>query len=85
MAPLGFEPFIPTSERPQTHVLDRTAAGVGVEVEMAIGKLKIVKSPGMDQYAVEMIQCREGKHHVSRYTELFEIVVGALTTCTQYT
>jgi len=49
MAPAGFEPFIPASDRPQIHVLDRAAAGVGVEVEMAIEKLKIHKSPGMDQ------------------------------------
>ena len=27
--PAGFEPTIPVSERPQTHALDRAAAGIG--------------------------------------------------------
>jgi hypothetical protein len=27
--PAGFEPVIPTSERPQTHALDRAATGIG--------------------------------------------------------
>jgi hypothetical protein len=30
MPPAGFEPSIPASERPQTHVLDRTATRIGV-------------------------------------------------------
>jgi hypothetical protein len=30
MPPLGFEPTIPVSERPQTHALDRTATAIGV-------------------------------------------------------
>jgi len=30
MPPEGFEPSIPASERPQTHVLDRTATGIGL-------------------------------------------------------
>jgi len=29
MPPLGFEPIIPASERPQTHTLDRAASGIG--------------------------------------------------------
>jgi hypothetical protein len=29
MPPVGFEPTIPVSERPQTHVLDRAATGIG--------------------------------------------------------
>ena len=29
MSPVGFEPAIPASERPQTHALDRTATGIG--------------------------------------------------------
>ena len=29
MPPAGFEPEIPTSERPQTHTLDRVATGTG--------------------------------------------------------
>jgi len=28
MPPVGFEPTIPASERPQTHVLDRAATGI---------------------------------------------------------
>jgi hypothetical protein len=66
MPPAGFEPLIPVSERPKTHVLDCAVAGVGVEVEMAIEKLKVHKSPGIDQIAVEMVYCRKGKHHVPR-------------------
>jgi hypothetical protein len=30
MPPVGFEPTIPTSERPQTHVLDCAATGIGL-------------------------------------------------------
>jgi len=29
MAPAGFEPAIPASERPQKHVLDPAATGIG--------------------------------------------------------
>jgi len=29
MTPVGFEPIIPTGERPQTKVLDRKATGTG--------------------------------------------------------
>jgi hypothetical protein len=29
MPPAGFEPAIQASERPQTHVLDREATGIG--------------------------------------------------------
>jgi hypothetical protein len=29
MTPVGFEPTIPASVRPQTHALDRTATGIG--------------------------------------------------------
>jgi len=30
MPPAGFEPKIPTSERPRTHALDRAATEIGV-------------------------------------------------------
>jgi len=30
MAPAGFEPAIPASERPQTRSVDRAATGIGV-------------------------------------------------------
>jgi hypothetical protein len=36
MPPVGFEPIIPVSERPQTHVLDRTATGIGLMTSMLI-------------------------------------------------
>jgi hypothetical protein len=29
MPPVGFEPAIPTSERPQTHAYERAATGIG--------------------------------------------------------
>jgi hypothetical protein len=29
MPPVGFEPTIPASERPKTHVLERAATGIG--------------------------------------------------------
>jgi hypothetical protein len=29
-APVGFEPAVPASEQPQTHILDRAAAGNGL-------------------------------------------------------
>jgi hypothetical protein len=29
MTPAGFKPTIPACERPQTHVLDRAATGIG--------------------------------------------------------
>jgi hypothetical protein len=31
MPPVGFEPMIPASARPQTYALDRAAAGIGAE------------------------------------------------------
>jgi hypothetical protein len=31
MPPVGLEPAIPASERPQTHALDRVATGTGTE------------------------------------------------------
>ena len=34
--PLGFEPTIPVSERPQTHALDRTAPGIGIIIYLKI-------------------------------------------------
>ena len=32
MPPAGFEPTIPSSERPQTHALDRAATGIGIYI-----------------------------------------------------
>jgi hypothetical protein len=32
MPPVGFEPTIPASERPQIHVLDRAVTGIGTHV-----------------------------------------------------
>jgi hypothetical protein len=32
MPSVGFEPAIPASERPQTHIIDRAATGIGVFV-----------------------------------------------------
>jgi hypothetical protein len=34
MPPVGFEPTIPVSERPQTHVLDRAATGIGSNLSL---------------------------------------------------
>jgi hypothetical protein len=31
MPPVGFEPKIPASARPQTHALDRAATGIGAK------------------------------------------------------
>jgi hypothetical protein len=36
MPPAEFEPTIPASERPQTHVLDRAATGMGHRPEYSI-------------------------------------------------
>jgi hypothetical protein len=32
MPPVGFEPMIPVSARPQTYAFDRAAAGIGYDV-----------------------------------------------------
>ena len=32
--PVGFEPAIPASKRPQTHALDRAATGVGRKIKL---------------------------------------------------
>jgi hypothetical protein len=32
MPPVGFEPAIPASARPQTHALDRAATGTGFHI-----------------------------------------------------
>jgi hypothetical protein len=34
MPPLGFEPAIPASERPQTDALDRAASGIGARLKL---------------------------------------------------
>jgi hypothetical protein len=34
MSPAGFEPAIPARERPQTHILDRAATGIGRKVRL---------------------------------------------------
>jgi hypothetical protein len=31
MPPVGFEPAIPASEQPQTHILDRADTGIGID------------------------------------------------------
>ena len=45
MLPVGFEPAIPASERPQTHALDRAATGKGVHMTLLtqIEDLKLCK------------------------------------------
>jgi hypothetical protein len=40
MPPMGFEPAIPESERPQTHALDRVATGTGLETIRCDKKIK---------------------------------------------
>jgi hypothetical protein len=40
MPPVGFEPKIPASERPQTHALDRAATGIG-DFKMTIRKCAV--------------------------------------------
>ena len=47
---------------------------------MVIEKLKIHKSPGIDQIAVELVHCREGKQYVPRYINLL-ILCGIKRTC----
>jgi len=42
MPPLGFEPTIPASERPQTYALDRAAIGTGIKVMMMIMIMMII-------------------------------------------
>jgi hypothetical protein len=39
--PEGFEPAMPTKERPQTHALDRAATGIGTFL-LAVGELKFL-------------------------------------------
>jgi hypothetical protein len=36
MPPVGFEPTIPASARPQTYTLDRAATGIGVTVYLHV-------------------------------------------------
>jgi hypothetical protein len=44
MSPVGFEPTIPASERPQTHALDRAANGIGFSYKyLAITELSVEK------------------------------------------
>jgi hypothetical protein len=47
MPPVGFEPTIQVSERPQTHVLDRTATGIG-DVSLYIAEICIKNVEGKD-------------------------------------
>jgi hypothetical protein len=43
MPPVGFEATIPASERPQTHALDRTATGIGLQCEYLDERCKEIK------------------------------------------
>jgi hypothetical protein len=36
MSPVGFEPTIPESARPQTYALDRMATGIGTNISAAL-------------------------------------------------
>jgi hypothetical protein len=36
MPPVGYEPTIPASERPQTQALDRAATGIGADENMLV-------------------------------------------------
>jgi hypothetical protein len=38
-APVGFEPAVPTSERPQTYALDHGAAGIGTNIIHSVNYL----------------------------------------------
>jgi hypothetical protein len=44
MPPTGFKPTIPASERPQTHMLDRAATGIGSVKNMLIRNIPIQMS-----------------------------------------
>jgi hypothetical protein len=46
-APAGFVPAIPTSERPQTHALDRATTGIGLS-----NNIVPLNSPGVNEYVV---------------------------------
>ena len=54
MLPAGFEPTIPASERPQTHILGRAATGISAidKCEKVFGSYtllycNVVSSPGL--------------------------------------
>jgi hypothetical protein len=50
MPPAGLEPIIPACERPQTHALDRAAAGIGSTNIKAIKLTVIVRLTGHVRY-----------------------------------
>ena len=47
MPPVGFEPTISASERPQTYALDRAAIGTGIVVKLLLLSYNINNKPNM--------------------------------------
>ena len=48
MTPAAFEPAIPANKRPQTHVLDRAATGIGHTKIYTQNKIKLAKLGGKE-------------------------------------
>ena len=47
MPPVGFQPTIPASERPQTHALDRAATGTGNVIKLLLLMYNINSKPNI--------------------------------------
>jgi hypothetical protein len=56
MPPVGFEPTIPASARPQTHTLDRAATGIGRTFNITMNIVHFLRySPFLQRHDVSEV------------------------------
>jgi len=63
MPPMGFEPAIPASERPQNHALDRAATGT---YNQPLSSAELVQSAHSYSFSVIIIVIRFSYVHIDR-------------------
>ena len=79
MPPAGFEPTIPTSNRPQTHALDRAATGIGSTNIKAIKRSNSYSETGLAGHVGCVGKPREKKSVLRhRFTRKENIKMDAL-------
>ena len=87
MPPVGFEPVIPTTERPQTHDLVRAATGIGGEKNILdIKYVSLLSTPSrasfrLDKYLVAVERRAEMHECIHVNCSLYSAV---RSTCTAY-
>jgi hypothetical protein len=84
MPPVGFEPAIPASERPQTHALDRAATGIDNATFYHTKKIFMANVTDAEQHCLALYAASvlDGNGHISRRqifrNTYFRAVLGIL-------